>query len=104
MASGRQDSRIADAPVPPPAAVAHRAPQFAKLAALIRRSQDDRDSGADELHFAHDRTCDDARPRDAPGAAYRAPPTMDATCLARFAGSLRGAAGQRTQRTQAPVK
>jgi thioester reductase-like protein len=67
------------------AAVAAKAPAFAKLAALVRRSQQDPTSGADELHFAHDRTYDDARLQAAMGAAYRSPPPpTDASYLARF--------------------
>jgi nonribosomal peptide synthetase DhbF len=72
------------------AAVTSRAPRFATLAALVRRSQSDPTSGADELHFAHNRSYDDTRLRVALGPAYRSPPPMDAVYLARFASALRG--------------
>jgi thioester reductase-like protein len=74
------------------AAVARKAPRFAKLAALVRRSQHDPSSGADELHFEHDRTYDDARLRAALGSAYRAAPPVDAAYLARFTAAVREAA------------
>jgi thioester reductase-like protein len=73
------------------AAVAARAPQLARLAAMVRRSQADPTSGAEELHFAHDRTYDDGRLRAALGRAYRSTRPLDATDLARFASALRGA-------------
>ena len=71
------------------AAVVARTPALAQLAALVRRSQLDPTSGADELHFEHDRTYDDARLRDALGPIYRAPPPVDARYVDRFASSWR---------------
>jgi nonribosomal peptide synthetase DhbF len=67
------------------AAVAARAPRFAKLAVLVRGSQADAASGGDELHFEHDRTYDDARLRAALGARHRPAPPFDADYLSRFA-------------------
>src|SRR5262245_2760796 len=69
------------------ATIAERAPRFAKLAVMVRRSQSDPATGADELHFAHNRTYDDRRLRAALGDAYRPPPPMDAHYLARFASA-----------------
>jgi hypothetical protein len=69
--------------------VARRAPRFAKLAALIRRSQHDPASGADELHFEHDRTYDDSRLRAALGSAYRPAPPVDGAYLERFTAAMR---------------
>src|SRR4029077_13763187 len=54
-------------------AVAARAPQLAKVAALVCRAQDDPASGSDELHFEHDRTYDDTRLREALGPASQPP-------------------------------
>jgi thioester reductase-like protein len=71
------------------ATVTESAPPFAKLAALVSRSQSDPTFGAEELHHAHNRTYDDTRLRAALGPAYRSPPPMDAHYLARFASSLR---------------
>jgi thioester reductase-like protein len=65
-------------------AVAARAPSFAKVAALVRRAQDDPASGSDELHFQHDRSYDDARLRRALGPEYRAPVPCDARYLSTF--------------------
>jgi thioester reductase-like protein len=71
------------------ATVARKASRFAKVAALIRRSQHDPASGADELHFEHDRTYDDARLRGALGAGHRLAPAVDAAYLGRFMAALR---------------
>ncbi|HMF42647.1 MAG TPA: SDR family oxidoreductase [Polyangia bacterium] len=71
------------------AAVCKRTPQLAKLAALVRRSQSDLTSGADELHFAHNRTYDDRRLKEALGAAYRAPHPANADYVARFVSAMR---------------
>ena len=70
------------------ATIAERASRFAKLAVMVRRSHTDAASGADELHFAHNRTYDDWQLRAALGDDYR-PPPMDAHYLARFASALR---------------
>jgi nonribosomal peptide synthetase DhbF len=67
------------------AAVAARAPRFAKLAAMVCASQHDPASGGDELHFEHDRSYDDARLRAALGARHRPAPPFDADYLRRFA-------------------
>jgi thioester reductase-like protein len=71
------------------AAVSAKTPPLAKLAALVRRSQSDPTSGAEELHLEHDRTYDDRRLRDALGPIHRAPPPVDARYVARFASSWR---------------
>jgi len=73
------------------AAVTRKAPSFAKLAALVRRSQDDPTSGSEELRFEHDRSYDDTRLRAALGSAYRAPPPLDGDYLARFTSARRQA-------------
>jgi myxalamid-type nonribosomal peptide synthetase MxaA len=70
------------------AAVARKAPRFARFATLVRRAQTDPTSGSDELRLEYDRTYDDAHLRDALGAAYRAPPALDARYLARFISAL----------------
>lgn len=84
---------MAGLPIVPLAAweakVGARAPQLATLAALVRRSQSDPTCGADELHFAHNRTYDDRRLREALGAAYRAPHPLDASYVDRFVSAMR---------------
>ena len=69
--------------------MAEKAPRFAKLAALVRRSQSDPTiSGADELHFEHDRTYDDGRLREVLGAHDRSAEPMNARYLASFVSSI----------------
>jgi thioester reductase-like protein len=70
------------------AAVALKAPRFARLATLVRRAQTDPTSGSDELRLEHDRTYDDTQLRNALGADYRPPPAVDARYLARFTSAL----------------
>jgi len=69
----------------------YRPAAFAKLVALVRRSQDDPASGSEELCFEHDRIYDDTRLRAALGSAYRAPPALEGDYLARFTSSRRRA-------------
>jgi hypothetical protein len=71
------------------AVIAEKAPVFGKLAALIRRSQADPTSGADEMRFEHNRTYDDARLRSALGSSYRASRPLGAEALARFAAGIK---------------
>jgi thioester reductase-like protein len=69
-------------------AVIDKAPQLAKVAALVCRSHDDPTSGSEELHLAHNRTYDDTRLQRALGATYRPPIPCDARYLSTFTKRL----------------
>jgi thioester reductase-like protein len=72
------------------ATVNHQAPHFAKFAALVRGTQGDEESGSVELTFEHNRTYDDTRVRQILGPAFRSPPLLDATEVARFMRAIQG--------------